>query len=152
MANEIVAHASAVIAAPSQDIYRVLSDYESEHPKIVPKPFFEAITVKEGGRGAGTVVETTVRVWGTRRRLQMVVSEPIPGRVLREEDLTSQAVTTFTLTPIDRDRTRVEIETRWAPRSGLQGLVERFMNPRIARPLYEEELLLLARYLEGQRA
>lgn len=149
MGNSIVARAAAVIAAPSDAIYRVLADYQNEHPKIVPKRFFEKIVVEEGGNGAGTVIEAVVRVLGTRRSLRMVISEPVPGRVLREEDLTSQAVTTFTLTPIDDTRTHVEIETRWAAKSGLRGLVERVLNPRIARPIYQEELGLIARYLEG---
>ena len=152
MENTIVASAAAVIDAPPGAIYRVLADYRDGHPNIVPKRFFEQIIVEEGGIGAGTVIRVVVKVFGARRSLRMVVSEPVPGRVLREEDLTSQAVTTFTLTPVGDTSTNVAIETRWARKPGLRGLVEAFLNPRITRPIYQEELALIASYFNRQPA
>jgi hypothetical protein len=151
MKEPISVSVSAIIDAPAGAIHRVLADYVDEHPKIVPKPFFERIVVEEGGRGAGTIYRADLRVWGTRQSLRMVVTEPDPGRVIREADPDAGVVTTFTLEPVDDGaRTQVTISTLWAPKPGLRGLFERWANPRISRPVYEKELVLLGRHLSGE--
>ncbi len=151
MSRPVTASESAVIDAPARDIYRVLADYKVEHPRIVPRPFFEEICVEQGGVGAGTVYRVATRAWGRRTEWHMTVSEPEPGHVLREEDAAAGVVTTFRLTPLeDRYRTRVEIATEFAPKPGLRGWIERLLNPRIVRPIYRRELALLNDYLQEQ--
>ena len=139
---------SKLIHARASEIHRVLSDYLVEHPRIVPRPFFEDIIVEEGGRGAGTVYRAVMRVLGSRVTLRMFVTEPQPGRVIQEEDPDAGVITTFTMTPVGSGAcTEVEIATIWAPKPGFRGWFERIMNPRITLPVYHEELQLLGRYL-----
>lgn len=64
--------------------------------------------------GEGTVVAFDLRVGGVRRHVRARIQEPEPGRVLREIDLDSGAVTTFEVTPAG-DASRVRILTAWQP-------------------------------------
>jgi hypothetical protein len=147
MGKPAMASESAIIDAAAQDIYRVLADYVTEHPRIVPRPFFQELVVESGGRGAGTVYRTVTQVWGRRQSFRMTVSEPEPGRVLREEDPVAGVVTTFRLTPLSETRTEVEIATEWAGQGGLRGWLERLFVPRTLRPIYRQELALIGKYL-----
>lgn len=45
--------ASQTIKADLELIYRVLSDYRNEHPRILPNPYFASAEVEQGGVGAG---------------------------------------------------------------------------------------------------
>lgn len=139
-----------ILPAPPSRVYGVLADYREHHPRILPKPEFESLVVERGGAGAGTVVRVTMRVMGARSSSRLVVTEPEPGRVLREAEEGGAFVTTFTVEPADGGaRCRVTIATEWARRPGLRGLVERVVNPLVARRLYARELDLLADYSGG---
>lgn len=141
---------SHVVDAPPATVWRILSDYRTHHPRILPKPAFESLTVEEGGQGAGTVVRVGMKVMGARSTLRLAVTEPEPGRVLQEADPSAGVVTTFTVTPLSGGaRSDVRIATEWAPRKGVQGLVERLVNPAVARSLYKKELKLLDQYAKG---
>jgi uncharacterized protein YndB with AHSA1/START domain len=146
----VSAEASQVIDAPPAKVWRILTDYRVHHPNILPKPAFESIAVEEGGVGAGTVVRVGMKVMGARSTLRLAVTEPEPGRVLREADPAAGVVTTFTVTPVDGGaRSDVRIATEWAPKKGAQGFVERLVNPPVARSLYKKELRLLDAYARG---
>ena len=143
----IRASESKVVAAPPVVVHQVLSDYHAHHANILPKPEFESLAVEKGGVGAGTVIVVGMKVMGARSRLRMSVTEPHPGRVLREEDKENGVVTTFTLTPMDKGRqTRVEIATEWTRKPGFRGWVESKMNPRVASRLYRRQLDLIDEY------
>lgn len=134
---------SQIIDAPAETIYAILSDYHDGHPSILPRQYFEGLTVEAGGGGAGTVVRADMNVMGNRQRFRLVVSEPEPGRVLAEEDTAAGVLTHFILEPQSDGRTRVTIRSDFRSAGGLRGFVERLVNPSITRRIYGEELRLL---------
>ncbi|MER3487150.1 MAG: SRPBCC family protein, partial [Chloroflexota bacterium] len=121
--------AERIIGAPPDRVYGVLRNYREHHPKILP-PVFSDFRVEEGGVGVGTVVAFTMNAGGRRRRFRARIEEPEPGRVLRETDLDSGAVTAFTVTP-EGSGSRVRIETSWQGADGFGGLMERLFAPRL---------------------
>lgn len=136
---------SRVVEAPPALVYRVIADYVDHHPRILPKPEFESLVVEKGGRGAGTLVRVAMKVMGARSESVLEVSEPEPGRVLLERDVAGTLETRFTVAP-EGAGARVTLATEWAPRPGLRARIERWVQPRVARKLYERELALLAEY------
>jgi hypothetical protein len=142
--SDVHVEASRTIDAPVDVVYQIFRDYRVRHPRILP-PAFHDYGVEEGGEGAGTVFHVNVRAGGRDRAYHMRVSEPTPGRVLRETDLDSSLVTTFTITPVDGGaRSNVRIATRWSGGSGIGGFMERTFAPGVMRRLYEQELDRLA--------
>ena len=140
---------SKMIKADPERVYRVLSDYQNEHPNILPKPYFSNVEVERGGIGAGTVVKVQMKVMGTVQHFRLTVSEPRPGREIHEEDPEAGIKTIFTLEPgPDRDRCQVTLKTLWQKKKGMRGLLERLLNPLIIRPIYVKELNLLEAYCE----
>ena len=69
----------------------------------------------------------------------MKVAEPEPGRVLTESDMSSSAVTTFTVSPRG-GASLVRISTAWDGAGGIGGLFERLFAPRVLRGIYADEL------------
>jgi uncharacterized protein YndB with AHSA1/START domain len=141
---EIRVTAEREIGAPAGRVYRYLADYQQHHPRILP-PAFSDFRVEQGGVGAGTVVTFKLTVGGRRRAGRLEVSEPEPGRLLIETELSSRLVTSFTVTPT-AERCLVRIETRWP---GV-GVFERLFAPRALRRLYADELERLDRYAAQQ--
>ncbi len=140
---------SREVDAPADAVYQVFSDYTTAHPAILPKPAFESLTVEEGGRGAGTVVRVVMQGLGGKQTLRLHVTEPAPGRVLKEEDPIAGVVTHFTVTPIPTtSRTMVHIATEWREKPGIPGRIEGWLIPRLAKGVYEKELDLLEAYLK----
>ena len=139
--------ASATIPALPETIYAVLSDYHVGHPAILPKPYFTALVIEQGGQGAGTVVQVHMTVMGAKRAYRMTVSEPNPGRVLVETDAEAGVVTTFTIEPVGSDQSRVTITTDSRPSPGLGGFLEGWITPPITRRIYSKELAQLAAYV-----
>jgi hypothetical protein len=92
-----------------------------------------------------------MRVMGRTQIYRAAITEPEPGRVLVETDLTIGAVTTFTVDPIEEGRkSRVTISTELQVRRGLLGMLERAVTTRILRPVYIHELENLASLAEGR--
>jgi hypothetical protein len=143
------AHAemSAVVPAPPEDVYAVLADYRTGHPRILPRQYFSDLVVEEGGRGAGTVIRVSTRALGVERAYHMDVSEPEPGRVLVETDRISGLATSFTVTPAGDGGSLVRIATTWQTKPGIAGLLERLTTPPIMRRIYAAELRQLADYV-----
>lgn len=146
--STIHAEATAVIDAPPTRVYAVLADYRNHHPHILPKPYFTGLRVEAGGVGAGTVVVADMDVYGTKRTFRLVVTEPQPGRVLAESDDAAGMSTTFTVEPLEGgSKSRVTIATDTRPSPGLQGWIERLVNPSIMRRIYRAELQQLNAYV-----
>ena len=83
---------------------------------------------------------------GIEQTAYQQVSEPEPGRVLVEQDIDSvrNAVTTFTVTPVEQgQQAHVEIATTMKTSLGVQGVVERLLLPFLLPPVYRKELKLL---------
>ena len=143
------AQASIIIEAKPDVIYQVIADYRNGHPHILPKKFFTSLTVEQGGVGADTVISTTMKFMGATQELRMFVTEPIPGKVLQEEDPVAGARTQFKVEPLpDQRRCEVTILTIWNRQPGIKGFVSQLINPPIARTIYRQELVLLKEYTQ----
>ena len=136
------------IQAPAATVYGYLADMRSHHPKFLP-PAFSHFRVDSGGVGAGTVISFTLTAGGRSREYRMTLSEPEPGRVLKETDANSSLVTTFTVVP-EPGGCAVEISTTWDGAGGVGGIFERIFAPRVMRALYSDELERLARHAREQ--
>ena len=140
--------AERVIAAPAARVYDLIADYRDGHPRILPPEYFGAISVERGGRGAGTRIRFEMKAFGKVNVGLAEVTEPVPGRELRET-LDDGIVTTFRIDPLDEGTTRVTIETSY-DKPGLRGFLESILAPRFLRKVFVAELALLAR--EATRA
>jgi hypothetical protein len=79
-----------------------------------------------------------------------VVAEPVPGRVITETYPENGAVTTFDVRPREGgQRTQLTITTSWDA-SGMQGLLESWIMPRVLRRIFQEEILKIEQYVTGQ--
>ena len=135
-----------VINARPEKIYGILADYHTGHPSILPKPYFTYLTVEKGGVGTGTELRVGMAVFGVKKDYKLVVTEPQPGRVLKEEDSEQGVVTHFTVEPIGNgEQSRVTIATDSRSAAGFQGFMERLINPPVSRRIYRQELKNLAR-------
>jgi hypothetical protein len=139
---------TAPVAAPPATVYRVIADYHNGHPRILPGAFRNMV-VEKGGVGAGTETRFEVHAFGQTQSIRHEVFEPEPGRVLVERDRDVDSHTTFTVDPA-AGGSRVTIHSELLSRSGLAGVIERFLSRRFLRRLYREELANLER--EAQRA
>ncbi|HEX8560811.1 MAG TPA: SRPBCC family protein [Pyrinomonadaceae bacterium] len=142
--------ASATVEAPAEVVYAILADYHDGHPRILPRKYFTSLSVERGGRGDGTVIRFGMRAFGRTHESRAAVTEPEPGRVLREEVLGgADVVTTFTVEP-DGRRSRVTISTRMGGPAGLRGLVERMMATKYLKRVYAAELAQLKDFARKQ--
>jgi len=139
--NSYQVEESAVIDAPAAQVYEIIADYHAGHPAILPTRYFTALDVIEGGQGAGTKILVAMNVMGTKVNYEMIVSEPEPGRVLREVDSAAGVVTTFTVDPLNSEtQSKVTICTTAKTNPGLKGWLEKLMTSTISRRIYREEL------------
>lgn len=89
-----------------------------------------------------------VKVYGQTYQCHQMVSEPEPGPVLKETEVDTGQSTTFTLEPLDGEQqTRVTIASEFP----VKPLLERLMQPSIARRLYSQQLRNLAAYFQRSR-
>jgi hypothetical protein len=144
------AHAERLIGAPPAAVYVVLADYTTQHPRIMPASLFSNLEVESGGVGAGTVFHITLRMLGRRQRLHMQVAEPEPGQVLTETNLDTGVVTEFSVAPQDGgSRTLARISSDWETASGLRGLVDRLVTPRLMGRIFAKQLRQLDQYVRS---
>jgi len=141
-----------VIDAGPQEVYAVVSDYQVGHPAIVPKQYFTALTVEKGGKGAGTELRGNVRVLGSDYPFHQLVSEPEPGRVLKEMDMETGQYTTFTFEPVNGGaQAQVTIASEFPLPEGFAGFMTRLMMPPVVHKMYKQELQQLADYVQGKK-
>lgn len=137
--------ASAVIPAPAEKVYGIIANYRNGHPHILPKPYFVSLEVVEGGMGAGTVIDFSLKLLGRTQAFRATVSEPEPGRVLVETNDTG-SVTSFTVDPQPGATCRVTIVTKTTVPDGIGGKIEGWLTNRLLQPIYEKELAQLAAF------
>lgn len=148
----IHAEASAIINERPEDVYAVIRNYHTDHPAIVPKPYFQDITVEKGGIGAGTIILTKMRAFGQDVTYRLHVTEPEPGRVIMEADAEAGVTTHFIVDPVNGgSQSRVTIITEIASKPGMMGLVERLINPPAMRFVFKKELAQLASYMASKK-
>lgn len=144
--------ASAIVDARPETVYEIVADYTDGHAAILPKPYFSDMKIEKGGKGAGTVVNVVMNVWGVKRTYRFTVTEPHPGEVLTESDPEAGVTTTFTFEPVeDGPRTQVTIHTEMQSSKGIRGMMERLFTPGLTRRIYEKELAQLNAYIQQRR-
>lgn len=145
----ITVSVSRIINAPREIIYNVLRDYREGHKHILPAPYFNNWRIIKGGLGAGTEILFSIEVYGQQTHYHQIVTEPEPGRVIRESDQYTTQYSTFTLDSVgDGHQTRVTIFSAMPTGSGLKGVLQRLFQPRIVRAMFRKELQNLADYVE----
>ena len=142
--------ASALIHAAPEHVYALVADYRDGHTRIIPRPPFVSLEVEEGGTGSGTVIRVGIRMLGKVVHYRAVVTEPEPGRVLLETNDNGYE-TSFTVEPrADGRQAHVTIATRMPWRRGPVGALERWLMPRLLRPMFIRELALLDEVASGR--
>lgn len=137
--------ASKLIATDSRTVYSLLADYQNGHPRILPKPYFVALTVERGGYGEGTIINFQMKVMGQIQSFHSVVTEPMPGRILVETDQNTGTATTFAVDPgMDGKQSFVTITTTLNVPDGIAGKIQGWFIARLLRPIYVKELEQLA--------
>ena len=143
------ATASALIHAPAEQVYKIIADYRNTHPRILPKPYFLSLDVEEGGYGAGTIVNFSMRLFGRTQSFRSLITEPEPGRQLVETDIRSGTPTSFQVIPSeDASMSRVTISTELTRRNFIEALLAK----PVLQKIYRQELELLARLAENPAA
>jgi len=145
--------AEATVPAPASLVYEILADYHEGHASILPPEYFHDLDVEQGGTGRGTIVRFQMHVLGRTHRVRASVSEPEPGRVLKERDLERGTETTFAVTPYMGGRVaHVAISTTLSARGGPLGALERWLTTSFLRKVYAQELWLLQAIAEQRAA
>lgn len=139
---------SRTIPVPAAALYDLIADYRNGHPRILPPEYFGPLEVLEGGRGAGTTIRFAMKAFGRVNVDTAQVTEPVPGRELRET-LSSGIVTTFLIEPGGQDAATVTITTEYA-KPGVAGWFEKQLATWYLRRVYVAELAQLARVAEGR--
>jgi hypothetical protein len=143
---KVTATARRTVQAAPEAVTTFLSDYREARPKIVPDAFHD-YRVEEGGQGAGTVFAYTLHAGRRERAYRMRVEEEIHG--LRESDLDSSLVTTWTIAPGASDaQSTVRLSTSWDGASGIGGFFERAFAPTALKRIYDDTLARLAAVVE----
>jgi len=141
------AAASALIDAPPKLVYDILADYRGGHPLILPKSYFVSLDVEKGGVGAGTIISFQMRIFGKLQTFRAGIAEPEPGRILVEFVLDGAASTTSFIVDARNQNASCEVTIateRTTERSGLLGVLERFLTISFLRRIYRAELKLLS--------
>lgn len=144
--------ASADIEAPSGEVYRLLADYRTGHPRILPPDFFRSLRIVHGGFGDGTLITVDLIAFGRTQRQWALITEPEPGRTLVETYPENGAVTTFTVDSLGPNRSHLTIATTLLVKSGIRGLLELWLMRRFLRRVYAAELTLVDQHLRRDRA
>ena len=140
-----------IIDAPAEAIYAVLADYHVGHNAILPRPYFQEMTVLEGGHGAGTRLRIKMKILGKEYTFNQIVSEPEPGRIIKDTDIHTGEGAAFILDPIgDGQRTKVTILSEFIKETGFAGIMQRLITPPISRFVLKKELRNLAEYVANQ--
>lgn len=141
--GQVVVTAERRIERPAEEVYAAVADYEAIRPQVLTQHYRD-YQVREGGRGAGTVVHWVLQP--TRKRVRdclIDVSEPEPGQLL-ERDRNSTLTTTWSVREAGADGSWVQVQTSWRGAGGMAGFFERTFAPGGMRRIYNEVLANLA--------
>ena len=145
--------ATALVRAPAADVYAIIADYRDRHPRILPAASFSFLHVEQGGFGAGTRIRFQMHAPGMTRTFLSDITEPEPGRVLKETTQVEtgaarRSVTTFTVDPVAAgQQAQVTIATEVEVANALEG----FFTSMFLRRTYALELKQLAEIAETRR-
>ncbi|GAA4668332.1 SRPBCC family protein [Gordonia humi] len=142
---QVTATTTASIAAPANEVFAALADYEKVRPEILPANFRD-YRVDAGGQGAGTVVHWVLQA--TEKRSRDVLADiTVAGDRITETDKNSTMVTTYTVTSVG-DSAQVEVVTTWKGAGGIGGFFEKTFAPKGLDRIYTEVLNNLRARLE----
>jgi uncharacterized protein YndB with AHSA1/START domain len=143
--------AGRTIAARPESVYHYLEDYQ-KRPNILTD-HFQDYGLDKGRYGAGTVFHYRFRAGRMEREYHMQVEEAHKGRELRERDLRSSLVTTWTVMPSSQGRESwVTITTTWQGSGGIGGFFERAFAPKELQHIYTAMLDRLAQIVPAASA
>lgn len=141
--GQVYAVTERVLDASPEQVFDALADYEKTRQGLLPAQYSE-YQVREGGKGAGTVVHWKLQATEKRvRDCLFTVTEPSPGRLV-ETDANSSMVITWTVTPAGEGKAKVVVETTWTGASGIGGFFERTFAPKGLNRIHDEVLGRLA--------
>lgn len=140
----VIVVSSAIIPAPPQAVYELIADYHVGHPSILPKPYFVSLTVEEGGIGEGTVFRADMNVMGKKSVMRAKITEPEPGKLLRETDLDGVIITDFIFKPAPNGQTELTFHTTYQTKN----FIEKLMIPPILKRMYKQELGNIAEHFK----
>ena len=144
---------SSIIPAPPANVHGVIADYKVGHPAILPKPYFGDLTVEAGGFGAGSVIRFPMEVMGVKVQYHMDVTEPEPGKLLREKDRATGVYTDFIFKPhANGSQTELTFTTHMPQKPGLGGLIEKWITPPVMRRIYKQEMENITAYVQREKA
>jgi len=139
--GKVTASAAQTISASADRVIAALGDYNGTRAAMLTEHFSE-YQVREGGKGAGTVVHWKLAATSKRVRDCLVtVTAPRDGTLV-ETDANSSMVTTWTVTPAGAGST-VTVETTWNGASGVGGFFERTFAPGGLKKIYLAQLAKL---------
>ena len=145
---QVEATTERIVAAQPERVYDALADYAGSRREVLPGQFSE-YEVREGGKGAGTVVHWKLQATSKRvRDCLFDVTAPTPGQLV-ETDRNSTMVTTWTVTPAGEGRSKVVSATTWQGAGGVGGFFERTFAPKGLSRIYDDVLARLAAQVEA---
>ena len=141
--GQVYAVTERVFEASPEQVYDALADYEKTRQGLLP-PQYSEYEVREGGKGAGTVVHWKLQATESRvRECLFSVTEPSPGRLV-ETDANSSMVITWTVTPAGEGSAKVLVEATWTGATGIGGFFERKFAPKGFSRIHDQVLEKLA--------
>ncbi|KNE82366.1 MULTISPECIES: SRPBCC family protein [Streptomyces] len=144
---QVEATTERIIAAAPEAVFEAIADYSGTRARLLPEQFSE-YEVREGGRGAGTLVHWRLQATSKRvRDCLLEVTEPTAGQ-LAEKDRNSSMLTTWTVTPAGEGKSTVRVTTVWDGAGGVGGFFERTFAPKGLGRIYDAVLARLAAEVE----
>ncbi|MFI0938342.1 SRPBCC family protein [Streptomyces sp. NPDC021020] len=136
-----------VVAAEPERVYAALADYAGTRGRVLPEQFSE-YEVREGGKGAGTLVHWRLQATSKRVRDCLLDVTAPAERQLLESDRNSSMTTAWTVTEAGAGRSKVVATTRWQGAGGIGGFFERTFAPKGLNRIYDEILAKFAAEVE----
>ncbi|MFC9787047.1 SRPBCC family protein [Rhodococcus sp. NPDC127528] len=142
--GQVSASSSVEVAAAPEQALAALADYQTVRPRILTEQYLD-YQVLEGGQGAGTVAQWTLKATEKRSR-NIKATVTVAGNTITETDANSSLVTTWTVTPNGTGST-VATTTAWNGAGGIGGFFERTFAPLGLKKIQAAVLANLAREL-----
>jgi hypothetical protein len=93
-----------------------------------------------------------MNMFGSKSVINMVVTEPEPGRTIMEEDAALGLKTWFIHDAVENgQKTRVTLRTEARQSKGVQGWIERLVMGPALRSVYKKELANVEAYLAAKK-
>ncbi|MFE3290402.1 SRPBCC family protein [Rhodococcus sp. NPDC059234] len=142
--GQVSASSSVEVAAAPEKALEALADYQTVRPRILTEQYL-GYQVLEGGQGAGTVAQWTLKATEKRSR-NIKATVTVEGSTITETDANSSLVTTWTVTPNGTGST-IATTTAWNGAGGIGGFFERTFAPLGLKKIQAAVLANLAREL-----